>query len=79
MALTAILLRQDKEGYCDASTLAYDAPPPAAPAPAPAAGPGAGSSGGAAETPLPGMESFVCVWGTRVNALEFGGAVWGKW
>ena len=80
---------QDKEGYCDSTTLDYQVDYFANRAN------NGGSSASASASSLPpynandanpktsggsaGMESFVCVWGTRVNALEFGGATWGKW
>ena len=65
---------QDKQGHCDSPSLDYTAPPPPPTAPAPGA-----TATAAAAASLPGMESFVCVWGTRVNSLEFAGAAWGKW
>ena len=63
---------QDKQGHCDSPSLDYAAPPPPAAATAAAASASLPAS-------LPDMESFVCVWGTRVNSLEFAGAAWGKW
>ncbi len=69
---------QDKQGHCDSPSLDYAAPPPPT-ASNPTAATGAGTGADTAAAAMPGLESFVCVWGTRVNALEFGGAAWGKW